>query len=164
MTRRAILLAALMLAGCHQPAATDRQAPAPTPTPAASPAPVAAAAVDLSGYAGHYPADKVGGTAFFDQPAVRAAVAATGAPQTARTFVFAQDGPQTPITLRAGRLIAWQCEAHNCDAHNAALLIAPDGDAAELCYFDADAGGPPRWFTRGRVEAKTESCPSGDAG
>ena len=93
-----------------------------------------------------------------EEPAVRAALATSGAGREVTDFIVNGQGPRSPIAMRDGKLMASGCEAHDCGSHDWAMLIASDGSGAEICYHDADAGGPPRWFAGGKVEDKHESC------
>ena len=160
MRRLAIAgVAALLLAGCDQAPTGNMAAPsAPGATPSPAPLLSRAAAADLSRHAGTYPFDKVDGRSFLDEPAVRSALVASGAGAEASDFILTSQGPQVPIALRDGKLVASGCEAHNCDAHDWSVVIAPDGGSAEVCVHDADSGTPPRWFANGTPEAKRESC------
>lgn len=117
----------------------------------------------LSGYVGRHPAEVVGGVRFLDQPAVRAAVAATVADPGVRDFVFNYNGPDAPIVSKDGRLLAWGCERHNCGYHNWSVAITPDGSSAEVCFYhdDDSAEGPSTWYLPGGgTEQRPGNCPS----
>ena len=142
----------------------------PTVAPAAAPrqveangAPTAAPPVDLAAYVGKYPFDKVGGTSFLDAPAVRRAVAATVPDKAVRDWIFEKAGPQSPIVLKDGKLLAWGCQQHNCGAHNWTIAIDPAGTAADICYFDetTDTAQAKWYLASGGTEMRKDSCPSG---
>lgn len=141
-------------------------ASAGTPKNAASPVEngmAAATGSGLSAYVGKYPSDKVVGISFLDTPAVRQAVAANVPDAKIRDFVFGSDGPQAPIVSKAGRILAWGCERHNCGYHNWSVSITPDGSTADICFYhdDDSADGPARWFLAGgRTEMRGGNCPS----
>lgn len=177
----AVLTVALLCSACGtqaspDPAATGDAAGAPAGGPAettagiattnpATQAQAAPAAADLGGYVGKYPFDKMDGVSFLEAPAVRAAVTATVPDGRIRAWVFEKAGPQSPIALKDGRLLAWGCEAHNCGAHNWTIVIDPAGTAAELCYFDEGTDpGSARWYLAGgKTEMRKDSCPSGES-
>jgi hypothetical protein len=117
----------------------------------------------LSAYVGKFPSDAVNGTRFRDDPAVRAAVAASVPDAAIRDFVLASTGPETPIALRDGRVTAWGCERHNCGYHNWAIAITPDGASADVCFYhdDDSADGPATWYLAdGTTEQRPGNCPS----
>lgn len=167
----AATLALLLCAGCHQtgdadqPVATTPATPASTPAASAAPAPspTQIAGVDLTIYAGKHPLEPVGGVAFLDQPAVKAAVKATVPDAGVRDFVFHYSGPDAPITITNGRVLAWGCEEHNCGYHNWSVSITPDGDSAQVCFYhnDDSAEGPATWYLPGgKTERRPGNCPS----
>lgn len=129
-----------------------------------------AAAVDtkaatgpLAAYVGHHPSEKVDGRTFLDEPLVRAAVGAVAKDARARDFVFKYDGPDAPIVMSEGRVLAWGCEKHNCGYHNWSVAIAPDGSSAEVCYYENDDSveGRSTWYLPGdRTEQRPGNCPS----
>ena len=121
------------------------------------------ARVDFSTYVGKHPAESVDGTRFLDEPAVKAAVAATVADASVRDFVFNYDGPDAPIVSKDGRILAWGCERHNCGYHNWSIAITPDGANAEICFYhnDDSADGPATWYLPGgKTEKRPGNCPS----
>jgi hypothetical protein len=123
-----------------------------------------AAPADLGVYAGKYPRDPVEGVSFLGQPRVRAAVEAAVPNASIRAWILEHAGPQTPIALRAGRLISWGCEAHNCNDHNWTIFIDPAGTSAEICYHvGRTMGTRSRRFHAGRPSEMRpeEGCPSG---
>lgn len=168
VTRRVIGIAALLaVAGCNQAGNGSTASPtpqaavsSPEPAPLATPSPTPT--VDLARYAGKYPFDKVGGMTFLANPAVVDAVDALVGDAHIRALVLGGDGPGTPIARRAGKLIAWGCETHNCGDHEWSVLIAPDGAGAQICYHDASTTGDrSRWYTgAGRADMRDGSCPS----
>ena len=163
LTAFGVLLGAALLAGCHSNDARNAVTPTPQPTQATvstSPAPAAAGALDS--YLGHYPFDAVGGVRFLDQPAVTRAVAALVPDSKIRTLLLGGDGPGTPVVRKDGKLLAWGCETHNCGGHDWAILIAPDGGGANVCYHDAvTMRDRARWYlTPNRTEMRDGDCPS----
>lgn len=169
--RRLFIVALIGLAGCHPSmpnnASTEAAATPSAPAPSAKPesSPPAAATVDLSGYVGHYPFDKIGGRDFYDQTVVQAALSSLVPDAAIRTRILADDGPATPIALGANkRLIVWGCETHNCGDHNWAITIAVDGTAPQICYHDqATTGDGARWYVApGKTQMRGGACPSGD--
>ena len=123
----------------------------------------AKASVDLSKYVGKHPSDTVGGTRFLDEPAVKAAVAASVPDSAVRNFVFNSNGPDAPIVAKDGRVLAWGCERHNCGYHNWSIAITPDGTNADVCFYhdDDSADGPATWYLPGgTTETRTGNCPS----
>lgn len=125
-------------------------------------APAAATGL-LSAYVGKHPPEKVDGVTFLDQPSVKAAVAAAVPDARVRDFVFHYNGPDAPIVLKDGRVLAWGCEAHNCGYHNWSVAITPDGKDAQVCFYhdDDSADGPATWYLPGgRTEKRPGNCPS----
>ena len=117
----------------------------------------------LSKYIGKYPSDRVDGTRFLDEPAVRKAVAASVSDAAVRKFVFGYDGPDAPIVAKAGRILAWGCERHNCGYHNWSISITPDGASAEVCSYrnDKRPDGTSTWYLpAGTSEQRPGNCPS----
>lgn len=139
-------------AGSNETAELNLSIPAPAPTEGA-----------LSKYVGKHPSDEVDGGRFLDEATVKAAVAATVPHAAVRKFVFNYDGPDAPIVVKDGRILAWGCERHNCGYHNWAILITPDGASADVCYYDNDdrPDGPSTWYLQGaKTEQRAGSCPS----
>jgi hypothetical protein len=123
-----------------------------------------AAPADLAIYAGKYPGDPVDGVTFQGHPRVRAAVEAAVPEAGIRAWILDSSGPHTPIALRAGRLISWGCEAHNCNDRNWTIFIDPAGTSAEICYHvGRTMGERSRWLFTGRPSQMRpeEGCPSG---
>jgi hypothetical protein len=117
----------------------------------------------LSKYVGKHPSELVGGTRFLDEPVVQKAVAASVPEGAARKFVFGYDGPDAPIVAKAGRILAWGCERHNCGYHNWSVAITPEGTAAEVCYYrnDDQPDGQSIWYLPGgKTEQRAGNCPS----
>lgn len=139
-------------AGSNETAELNLSIPAPAPTEGA-----------LSKYVGKHPSDEVDGGRFLGEATVKAAVAATVPDAAVRKFVFNYDGPDAPIVVKDGRILAWGCERHNCGYHNWAILITPDGASADVCYYDNDdrPDGPSTWYLQGaKTEQRAGSCPS----
>ncbi|MBB4633695.1 hypothetical protein [Sphingosinicella soli] len=119
------------------------------------------AAVDLAAYVGKYPFDKVSDLAFFDQPAVKSAIAAAIPDTTILGWVTGGNGgPSAPIEMKSGKIASWACEAHNCGDHQWTVLIDSAGKAAEICYQDAGAmPGKTRWYRAGSApETREGTC------
>jgi hypothetical protein len=141
------------------------RAPAPTVNASAD-AETNAVAVpsnELSRFVGKHPSEAVDGMRFLDEPAVEAAVAATVADPKIRDFVFHYNGPDAPIVMKDGRVLAWGCERHNCGYHNWSVAITPDGSSAEVCFYhnDDSAGGPATWYLpASKTEKRPGNCPS----
>lgn len=133
---------------------------AAAPVLAADPA---AAPADLAVYAGRYPADPVDGVSFLHHPLVRAAVEAAVPTAWIRTVMLDREAQQTPIALRAGRLVSWGCEPGNCNDHEWTILIDTAGRSVEICYrLGERMGSRSRWFRSGaRSELRPiEGCPA----
>lgn len=156
----AILLLATACSREPEPTGSGGDAKASAP---AAPAAPAASEGRLSRFVGRHPSEAVGGVRFLDDPAVRAAVAATVADAGVRDFVFNYNGPDAPIVMKDGRILAWGCERHNCGYHNWSVAITPDGAKADVCFYDNDdsADGPATWrLSDGRTEQRPGNCPS----
>ncbi|WP_343518052.1 hypothetical protein [Sphingomonas sp.] len=165
------IAALLLLAACDaeppKPAASgEPEANASADNAAAIAAPdnaSAAAEGPLSKYVGKHPSDRVDGMRFLDEPMVRKAVAANVSDAAARKFVFGYDGPDAPIVAKAGRVLAWGCERHNCGYHNWAISITPDGASADVCFYrnpDRPDGSSTWYLADGKREQRQGNCPS----
>ena len=80
-----------------------------------------------------------------------------------RDFIFHYNGPDAPIVAKAGRILAWGCERHNCGYHNWAVSVLPDGSSPEICFYhdDEHADGAAHWFLPGgKAETRSGNCPS----
>lgn len=120
-------------------------------------------AESLSRYVGSHPSEALGGARFLDEPSVRAAIAATVPDAAVRRFILGYDGPDAPIVLKDGRVLAWGCERHNCGYHNWSVAITPDGSSAEICFYhdDDSADGPSTWYLPGgQTVQRPGNCPS----
>ena len=122
-----------------------------------------AASGALSRYVDMHPREVEDGRSFLGEPAVRQAIAASVRDAGVRNFIFHYDGPDAPIArTKAGRILAWGCEAHNCGYHNWAVSITPDGARAEVCYYHDDdrPDGSATWYSRGgRTAKRAGNCP-----
>lgn len=163
----------LLLSACggeqqQSPTVNQTQASANTSNPdaaTADPGNAAATATDgpLSKYIGKHPSDAVDGTRFLDEPMVVKAVAATVPDAAVRKFVFDYDGPDAPIVAKAGRILAWGCERHNCGYHNWSIAITPEGASAEVCFYrdkDRPDGSSTWYLPGGKTERRAGNCPS----
>lgn len=126
----------------------------------------AAAAADLSAlsaWQGKYPWDKIGGHAFFEVPALRQAIAdAVGDGKiVAGMMKLLDSGPAGEIEGFDGRLIAWVCRQHDCDASNWSLIVTPSSGDVLICLFDESRnGGRPAWYRKGQKPVVAGSgCP-----
>lgn len=176
-----LLLAGLVAVGCDSadkaapqadqpkvdagdPNSVDAAAGGTTPeadTETAATAEAAANGVDLAAYAGKYPFDKVGDVTFFDQPSVKAAIAAAIPDKTVLGWVMGErGGPSAPIEVKNGKVMSWACEQHNCGDHQWTVLMDPAGKSAEICYQDAAAlPGKTRWYRAGSApETREGTC------
>lgn len=175
----AALAAVLLLAGCGGSGEEGEPANRPAANAAADAVNVAAAATNdaaanladtsatdtgpLAAYVGRHPSEKVDGRTFLDEPLVKAAVGAVAKDAKARDFVFNYDGPDAPIVMSEGRVLAWGCEKHNCGYHNWSVAITPDGSSAEVCYYenkDSVEGRSTWYLPGGRTEQRPGNCPS----
>lgn len=114
-------------------------------------------------YVGKHPSEALDGTRFVDEPTVRNAVAATVTDAEIRAFVSNYGGPDAPIVVKDGRILAWGCERHNCGYHNWSVSITPDGRSAEVCFYhnDDSPDGPAMWYLpTGKTEKRPGNCPS----
>lgn len=117
----------------------------------------------LTRYVGKHPSAPVDGTRFLDESVVRTAVAGIVSDAAVRKFVFGYDGPDAPIVAKAGRILAWGCERHNCGYHNWSISITPDGTNAEVCFYrdDKRPDGESTWYLAGgKTEQRPGNCPS----
>lgn len=117
----------------------------------------------LSAYIGKHPSEKLSGLTFLEQPQVKAAVEQTVPDAEVRDFIFHYNGPDAPIVAKAGRILAWGCERHNCGYHNWAVSVLPDGSSPEICFYhdDEHADGAAHWFLPGgKAETRSGNCPS----
>ena len=167
---------ALMLGACGEKAketpagAATTTAPAPegaTPAPAAAAKPAEApsplpptAGSKLASYVGKYPFDKVDGVAWNDHALVKAGIAASVRDKAALKAITTLEGPAGPIEMRGDKVMSWACEAHNCGAHQWAVLVDPRTGATDVCYYDEEAdAAKSRWFlSTGKQEKRDGNC------
>lgn len=164
----AIILAALVLAGCGGGTSedADREAMAANFTPPVTarptPLPGQAHSQPLTAYVGHYPNEAVSGVTFYNRTEVADALNRAVGDQAVRSRIVATDAVSTPIVLTGGRLLAHGCEPHNCGDHDWTLLVTPDGEKAEACHHDAETmGNTSRWYRGGAPETRPGDCPQG---
>lgn len=164
--------AVVLLTGCGQSESskTDMANAAvasgfrPPESQRATPLPGQAQTTPLTAYVGRYPRDAVDGVAFYDRTEVATALNDAVGDPAIRRAIRSDAGPQTPIFAAGKRVVAWGCEAHDCDDHDWALLVDPATGKGEVCYHDADvAGGATRWYAGGPPVTRLGDCPSGDA-
>ena len=114
----------------------------------------------LAAYVGKYPFDKVDGVAWNDHALVKAGVAATVKDAAVLKAITTLDGPASPIEMRGDKVMSWACEAHNCGAHQWAVLADPRTGATDVCYYDEEAdAAKSRWFlSTGKEEKRDGNC------
>ncbi|KTE24691.1 MULTISPECIES: hypothetical protein [unclassified Sphingopyxis] len=167
---------ALMLGACGEKAKETPAGAATTTAPAAEgtpPAPAAAAkpaeapsplpptaGSKLASYVGKYPFDKVDGVAWNDHALVKAGIAASVRDKAALKAITTLEGPSGPIEMRGDKVMSWACEAHNCGAHQWAVLVDPRTGATDVCYYDEEAdAAKSRWFlSTGKEEKRDGNC------
>lgn len=162
--RDLVFLPIAILAGCD---AASLPVPSPVPSitvtaPIAKPALAPTAHSPLGAYVGKYPPDKVDGLGFLEQPLVRAGVRGAVSDPAIRAWILNKAGPQTPISVRDGKLLSWGCEAHMCGPHNWTVSIAPDGTGTAICYLDMNAPSVSGWYVGGAKVRAADTCPEGD--
>ncbi len=135
------------------PAAAARPAEAPSPLPPT-------AGSKLASYVGKYPFDKVDGVAWNDHALVKAGIAASVSDKAALKAITTLEGPSGPIEMRGDKVMSWACEAHNCGAHQWAVLVDPRTGATDVCYYDEQAdAAKSRWFlSTGKEEKRDGNC------
>jgi hypothetical protein len=166
---------ALMLGACGEKAGETPAGAATTTAPAAEGKPPAAAATKpaeapsplpptagskLASYVGKYPFDKVDGVAWNDHALVKAGIAASVRDKAALKAITTLEGPAGPIEMRGDKVMSWACEAHNCGAHQWAVLVDPRTGATDVCYYDEEAdAAKSRWFlSTGKEEKRDGNC------
>ena len=134
---------AATLAACSQAEEVERAEAAP---PAASaPAATAAAAKDgeappLSAYIGKHPTEPIQGVTFFQHPAVRAAIVASGADRDIQKAIVFDDNVVGVVTETRGRLLLHGYDPAGAGSTNWAILMIPDGSKAAVCYSTGIVG------------------------
>ena len=139
--------------------------PAVSASADAATAPTApAATANFAAYVGKYPFDAVNGVSWNDNPAVKAALAATIKDSALLKTITDTPGPAAPIELVDGKVTAWACEQHNCGPHQWAVLIDPATGAADVCYFnEATSATEARWLLAGgKEEQRAGNCSFAD--
>ena len=125
-----------------------------------------ARAIDLSGYIGAYPFDKIEGYTFFENPVVKSAT--DGAAGDGISDWLADLEVGLPIEQEADGLIAIVCEQHNCAGNNAAVAISVSGSLIAACLYSEDgeddaAPGKVRWvnpdFNKQMDNLNDQGCP-----
>lgn len=166
----------VLAAGCsaasekpaEESAATVETAMEAAPAPAMAPAPAPAStaptaqtsgAPALSAYERKYPNEAVGGVAFVNHPAVRAIVAASGAPSDVSELMALDDQVVTPIRRAGRRLIASGYDPRGAGADAWSILISDDGSKGAVCTRNADGGAD--WYIEGQKAFTLDAvCPS----
>lgn len=166
------IAALLLLSACggesQQPAAPNHAETNASASPEAASADPGNTAIptmvgQLSKYVGKHPSDSVDGTRFLDEPMVVKAVEGAIPDTAVRKFIFGYKGPDAPIVAKAGRILAWGCERHNCGYHNWSIAITPDGASAEVCYYreqERPDGNSTWYLPAGKTEQRPGNCPS----
>ncbi|PZQ23900.1 MAG: hypothetical protein DI569_02725 [Sphingopyxis macrogoltabida] len=123
-----------------------------------------ATTANFAAYVGKYPFDAVNGVSWNDNPAVKAALAATIKDSALLKTITDTPGPSAPIELVDGKVTAWACEQHNCGPHQWAVLIDPATGAADVCYFnEATSATEARWLLAGgKEEQRAGNCSFAD--
>jgi hypothetical protein len=96
-------------------------------------------------YIGHYPFDRVGHHSFIESPRVVARVRGVVSSAHVRDWVLSA-GVGIPIARSHGYITASSCEQHNCGAHHWNIIVDDTASKIAVCYYDADARNPVRWF------------------
>lgn len=142
--------------------ATAEAAAEATPLPAAAPAAPTAQAASvpaLAAYERKYPNEAVGGVTFVNHPAVRAIVAASGAPAAAAELMAKSDQVVTPVRRAGRRLIASGYDPRGGGVDGWSILIADDGSKGAVCYRNVDGGSD--WYIEGQKAFTLDAvCPS----
>lgn len=128
---------------------------------ALAPIVIAAAATNLAGYAGKYPFDKVGGTSFSGNPAVRQQIV-RHAPVVLHKTLLSGNVVASPIGRQGHLLAAGMCEPHNCGLHNWTVLISTDGTRAAICHTDQEVAAQGIWYqNRAKIATQDDgACPN----
>ena len=132
-----------------------------TAQPAETPSPLPpTAGSKLASYVGKYPFDKVDGVAWNDHALVKAGIAASVKDKAVLKAITTLEGPAGPIEMRGDKVMSWACEAHNCGAHQWAVLVEPRTGATDVCYYDEEAdAAKSRWFlSTGKEEKRDGNC------
>ncbi len=135
-------------------------APAPASSMApAAPAAQAAGTPALSAYERKYPNEAVGGVTFVNHPAVRAIVAASGAPASVAELMAKDDQVVMPVRRAGRRLIASGYDPRGGGVDGWSVLIADDGSKGAVCYRNLDGGSD--WYIEGQKAFTLDAvCPS----
>lgn len=117
----------------------------------------------LSAYVGKYPFEAVQGVSFFQHPAVRAAVTASGVDREIQKAIVFEDTVVGVVTETRGRLLVHGYDPVGAGSTNWAILMIPDGSKAAVCY---SAGVVPDkqgadWYYGGDLAFTLyQACPS----
>jgi len=132
---------AATLAACSQAEDAERVDAASASAPAVSSAPVATAAAakdgeapPLSAYIGKHPTEPIQGVTFFQHPAVRAAIVASGADRDIQKAIVFDDNVVGVVMETRGRLLLHGYDPAGAGSTNWAILMIPDGSKAAVCY------------------------------
>ena len=116
----------------------------------------------LEAYIGKYPWEKVNGTAFIENPDVRAAVIKAAPSATVSDAVLGED-MISPILKVGDRLLASGWDRSSGGSVNWAILAALDGSRTALCYYEEDDNNMAYWYLDGEIVVTTtdgRGCPS----
>lgn len=130
---------AATLAACSQAEDAERVDAASAPAVSSAPVATAAAAKDgeappLSAYIGKHPTEPIQGVTFFQHPAVRAAIVASGADRDIQKAIVFDDNVVGVVTETRGRLLLHGYDPAGAGSTNWAILMIPDGSKAAVCY------------------------------
>lgn len=133
---------AATLAACSQAEEAERvdAAPAVASTPVTTAAAKDREAPPLSAYVGKHPTEPVQGVTFFQHPAVRAAIVASGADRDIQKAIVFDDNVVGVVTPTRGRLLLHGYDPAGAGSTNWAILMIPDGSKAAVCYSTGIVG------------------------
>ena len=117
----------------------------------------------LSRYVGKHPFDAVQGVTFFQHPAVRAAIIASGVDRETQKSIFFDDNVVGVVTKTRGRLLLHGYDPAGAGSTNWAILMIPDGSKAAVCYSTGvipDKQGADWYYGGDLVFTLYETCPS----
>jgi len=117
----------------------------------------------LSRYVGKHPFDAVEGVTFFQHPAVRAAIIASGVDRDTQKSIFFDDNVVGVVTKTRGRLLLHGYDPAGAGSTNWAILMIPDGSKAAVCYSTGvipDKQGADWYYGGDLAFTLYETCPS----
>jgi hypothetical protein len=160
---KAIVAAAMMLAGCakSEPAGnTAASMYVPPHVRPATPAGGEPPSTPISAYVGKYPHDAVDGVMFYDRTDVATALIEAVGNNPVRNRFEEQRTGEKPIFARGASVGATGCDG-DCRDRNWTFLLDTKGHQGTACYHDAGSmGETSRWFVNGKAEMRPGVCPS----